>query len=143
MKNEFDVVSNNRIQFELTESSFIDSAHHHYIAMLQEEGHRVFIDDFGVGYSSIRYLVGLGVNGVKLDRFFVDYAELPKYAAFVKKVVEMAKTLNLTVVIEGVEKASQLHFFTQLDCDGIQGYFEARPMKLDLIPQYLSNKRIN
>lgn len=140
LKDEFETIGTERIHFELTEGLIINTEHHHYVHMLQEKGHKVYIDDFGTGYSSLSYLIMLGADGVKLDRFFTIYSDQVEYEPFINKTVELAKSLNLKVIIEGVETQQQKKFFTHLGCDGIQGYLEAKPMSPEMLSRYLDNR---
>ncbi len=87
------------------------------------------VDDFGTGYSSLTYLKGLPVDEVKIDRGFVrDLAREPGDRAVVRAVVDIAHTLGLRVVAEGVELVEQLDLLRLLGVDEVQGYLHARPM---------------
>ncbi|WP_338657038.1 GGDEF domain-containing phosphodiesterase (plasmid) [Sporosarcina psychrophila] len=138
LNKELGGIQPQRVQFELTESFLIDTSHFHFIRRLQDRGHKIYIDDFGTGYSSISYLLSLGVEGGKLDQFFTNYIEQPKYTSFIKKTVEMAQSLNLNIVIEGIENVKQKEYFISLGCDAYQGYLEARPMSAGALAQYVT-----
>jgi EAL domain-containing protein (putative c-di-GMP-specific phosphodiesterase class I) len=89
----------------------------------------VYLDDFGVGYSSLQYLRELGVDAVKLDNSFL--AEVPESDAsctLVRGVVEMAHGLGLKTTVEGVERPEQLQYLQSIGCDTVQGYHTGRPM---------------
>jgi EAL domain-containing protein (putative c-di-GMP-specific phosphodiesterase class I) len=87
------------------------------------------IDDFGTGYSSLAYLKQLPLNCLKLDRSFVMDIESDRNdAAICMATIQMAHSLDLAVVAEGVESRVQLEFLRNLDCDLAQGYFIAKPM---------------
>jgi diguanylate cyclase (GGDEF)-like protein len=99
------------------------------LARLHEIGVRLAIDDYGTGYSSLNYLRRLRVQQVKLDRSFVS--ELPgdpSCEAIIRSTVELAHTLDATVIAEGVETREQWQSLAELGCDIAQGYFVGRPM---------------
>jgi diguanylate cyclase (GGDEF)-like protein len=96
---------------------------------LRALGVRLSVDDFGTGYSSLTYLKGLPVDEVKIDKTFVDgLGEDPADRAVVRAVVDIAHTLGLKVVAEGVEDEEQLSLLRSLGVDETQGYLHARPM---------------
>jgi sensor c-di-GMP phosphodiesterase-like protein len=110
-------VSPKSINLELTERSTADhplsiSA----IAKLRERGHEFYIDDFGTGYSSLSYLNELAVDAIKIDRAFTDAIGTGSLTAvIVPQILAMAETLNVKVVVEGVERPEQSEYFASLD----------------------------
>ena len=95
-------------------------------------GIKVAIDDFGTGYSSLSYLRQLPIDQIKLDRSFIQH--LPEHksdAAIVLAITQMAKTLNLEVVVEGVETEEQAKFLTESKCNYLQGYYFAKPVSIE------------
>ena len=95
-------------------------------------GIKVAIDDFGTGYSSLSYLRQLPIDQIKLDRSFIQH--LPEHksdAAIVIAITQMAKTLNLEVVAEGVETEEQAKFLTESKCNYLQGYYFAKPVSIE------------
>ncbi|MCA1711033.1 MAG: EAL domain-containing protein [Actinobacteria bacterium] len=96
---------------------------------LRALGVKISVDDFGTGYSSLTYLKGLPVDEVKIDKGFVDkLVEDPADRAVVRGVVDIAHTLGLRVVAEGVENPEQHDLLRALGVDEAQGYLHARPM---------------
>ncbi|MCF7542735.1 putative bifunctional diguanylate cyclase/phosphodiesterase [Pseudomonas petrae] len=86
------------------------------------------IDDFGTGYSSLMYVKRLPANELKIDRGFVrDLEHDSDDAAIVSAIVALGQALNLRIVAEGVETASQQNFLTRLGCDSLQGYLLGYP----------------
>jgi diguanylate cyclase (GGDEF)-like protein len=96
---------------------------------LQDRGIRVAIDDFGTGYSSLAYLRDLPINELKLDRsFIVPMTADPRAAALVASTINLAHSLGLTVVAEGVEDACALDQLGRYGCDQAQGFHILPPM---------------
>ncbi|MBT2548217.1 bifunctional diguanylate cyclase/phosphodiesterase [Arthrobacter sp. ISL-65] len=96
---------------------------------LQSRGIRVAIDDFGTGYSSLAYLRDLPINELKLDRsFIVSITEDPRAAALVASTINLAHSLGLTVVAEGVEDGGALDQLGSYGCDQAQGFHILRPV---------------
>jgi diguanylate cyclase (GGDEF)-like protein len=99
------------------------------LAKLKQTGVRIAMDDFGTGYSSLGYLRRLPVDMVKIDQSFVSgIPESNEDAIIARTIIAMAKSLNLSLVVEGVENARQLRFFRQQGCDIVQGYLFSEPV---------------
>ena len=116
---------------ELTESVFMEDVDYFglTLASLKEIGVDLSIDDFGTGYSSLSYLKRFPVDGVKVDRVFVDgLGTDPHDTALVATIVAMASALELHVTAEGVETHEQLLGLKSLGVPRAQGYFLDRPM---------------
>ena len=104
-------------------------------------GVKISVDDFGTGYSSLTYLKGLPVDEVKIDKGFVDdVTHDPGDRAVVRAVVDIAHTLGLRVVAEGVELVEQGNVLDQLGVDEVQGYLHARPMAALDMAQWLRRR---
>lgn len=127
-------VDPSHLGIELTETTMIDdfevvTANIH---ALRETGIKIFVDDFGVGYSSLSSLSRLPVDVLKIDRSFIsEMVEHPKSAALVAKIVEIGKIFDLPTVAEGIETQAELDAVKAVGCDYAQGYFLARPMPLE------------
>ena len=130
-------ISPDLLTLELTEGVVVDDPELASVRMneLRALGVKLSVDDFGTGYSSLTYLKGLPVDEVKVDKGFVDgITHDPADRAVVRAVVDIAHTLGLRVVAEGVEQDEQHALLAQLGVDEIQGYLHARPMPaLDVV----------
>jgi EAL domain-containing protein (putative c-di-GMP-specific phosphodiesterase class I) len=96
---------------------------------LKKLGIRISVDDFGTGYSSLAYVKRFPIDVLKIDRSFItDVTTNPTDAAITGAIIDMAHSMDVRVVAEGVETAEQLDFLRQRGCDEIQGYYFARPL---------------
>jgi diguanylate cyclase (GGDEF)-like protein len=106
----------------------------HVLHRLRDQRIRVAIDDFGTGYSTLSYLRDLPNDEVKLDRYFVaPVLTDPTAAAVVRAVVDLAHTLGMTTVAEGVENAETAAWLQQYGCDIAQGYFYSAPIEFEAL----------
>lgn len=106
---------------------------------LRENGIRVAVDDFGSGYSALSYLRDLPVDEVKLDQGFIASVLVDeRAAAVVSAVVELARALSLTTVVEGVETAEIAAVLRDMGCDVGQGYYFSPPLTLEELLELLS-----
>ncbi|MFN3865969.1 MAG: EAL domain-containing protein [Demequina sp.] len=124
-------VNPNRVVLELTETSPLQDAHLslELLTRLRLQGFRLSIDDFGVGYSSMRQLSALPFSEVKIDRSFVmAVTESREAEIFVRSILDLAHALGLESTAEGVETAEVLDLLTEFGCDQAQGFHIARPM---------------
>jgi diguanylate cyclase (GGDEF)-like protein len=116
---------------EITESVLLKdvSAPRSTLEALRALGVRVLLDDFGTGYSSLSRLKGVPVDAIKVDRSFVDgLGEEEHDTTIVSAIVDIATSLGLGTIAEGVESDDQLDALRELGCNGAQGYLFAKPM---------------
>jgi diguanylate cyclase (GGDEF)-like protein len=116
--------------FELTETLLLEDEAHvsATIAELRELGVRFALDDFGTGYSSLSYLHTLPLDMLKIAKSFVDgLSRGGREASFVRMIIELARTLGVGVVAEGIETQDQVNALLALGCDLGQGFHLGRP----------------
>ncbi|MGC4018779.1 MAG: EAL domain-containing protein [Muricomes sp.] len=121
------------ITFELTESAYIQEIHsaEQLICQLHELGYRVSMDDFGSGYSSLKALYPMHFDEVKFDRAFFKKETAEEAGNWLIRLINLVKSLNATIVCEGVETDENIALLEQSKCDLIQGYYYYRPLPLE------------
>ncbi|MGA2548633.1 MAG: EAL domain-containing protein [Burkholderiaceae bacterium] len=123
----------NRLVLEIAETAFVDDMHLTAEALgeIAHLGVRLSIDDFGTGHGGLSWLKNLPVHEIKIDRTFIKGCAIDAFdATIVSGLIEIAHNLGILTVAEGVERADQFAFLTQVKCDLIQGYFVGMPMSL-------------
>jgi EAL domain-containing protein (putative c-di-GMP-specific phosphodiesterase class I) len=129
------------LKLEITESSVMADvkASLEVLKRLQSLGVQLHIDDFGTGYSSLSCLQSFPLNGLKIDRGFVNEITVkPDQAAILKAIVSLAHSLNLPLVSEGVETAEQSTLLQSMGCDYAQGYLFSKPMDSTAATQFVA-----
>ena len=119
------------LELEVTESAVFDNIDvlASVFKALNDFGFKISIDDFGTGYSSLNLLKELPVDILKMDKEFFNETTLSRRGEkVVESVIQMAHSLDIKVVAEGVETQDQIDFLKKIGCDIIQGYYFARPM---------------
>ncbi|MFH1059653.1 MAG: PAS domain S-box protein [Pseudomonadota bacterium] len=128
------------LELEVTESVLMHSVEEAIATMeeLNAMGVRLFMDDFGRGYSSLYHLKRFPMQALKIDRSFVqDVTSNPSDASIVNTIINMGRSLNLQVVAEGVETREQLEFLRDNQCDQMQGFLFSRPVPAEEIERLL------
>lgn len=124
------------LELELTEGIIMDDMQQ-AIASLQairEMGMTIAIDDFGTGFSSLGYLSKLPIDTLKIDRMFVtEMVANPRGLSLVSTIINLAHSLQLKVVAEGVETEEQSNLLRLLKCDEMQGYLFSKPVPVDVL----------
>ncbi|MCR5310321.1 MAG: EAL domain-containing protein [Lachnospiraceae bacterium] len=138
-----DSIKKNRIprealRIEITESTMVDDSDlmHNAIDRFWDKGLRVWMDDFGSGYSSLNVLKDYHFDTLKIDMVFMRSFD-PKSKEIVRSVVDMAKRLGIHTLAEGIETAEQLEFLKSIGCEKAQGYYIGRPMSIDECISYI------
>jgi EAL domain-containing protein (putative c-di-GMP-specific phosphodiesterase class I) len=131
------------LELELTESVLIGDTETvlSSVRQLKQLGVKLSVDDFGTGYSSLSYLKRFDVDKLKIDQSFIrDLASDPDDAAIVRAIVQMAGSLNLRTIAEGVEDPATLALLREFACDEAQGYHFARPMAAQAFFNFMTQR---
>lgn len=132
------------LELELTETAVMEDRLRTLLMLelLTDLGVPIHLDDFGTGYSSLAYLQQLPVTTVKVDKSFVgDMATNERNSALVRATIDVAHTLGLEVVAEGVESAEAMTMLHRMGCDKAQGYFIGRPMPLPALLEWMDDDK--
>tara|TARA_R110002049_G_scaffold195637_1_gene364773 strand:+ start:728 stop:2521 length:1794 start_codon:yes stop_codon:yes gene_type:complete len=131
------------LELEITESMLMGDEERLIKVMqnIKNIGPRLSIDDFGTGYSSLSYLKRFPLDELKIDRaFIIDIPGSKEDKAIVKAIIAMAKSLDLSIVAEGVETVEQLNFLKETDCIIIQGFYFSKPLPAEAFKRYVLEK---
>lgn len=126
-------VSAERLDLEITEYMLMDNSERNrdILKTLRRLGFTISLDDFGTGYSSLSYLKKFTMDTLKIDKSFMDDYESESGAIFIETIVNIAKTLGMNVVAEGVEVDEQIALLQRIGCDSYQGYYCSKPVDSD------------
>ena len=137
-------IPHNLIKIEITESSYVEASElvDDVVGRLHDNGFTVLMDDFGSGYSSLNMLSNLKIDAIKLDAHFLhmEGEDYEKAIHILESVVNMAKTIGLPIIVEGVEKKEQADFIESLGCRYIQGYYFYKPMPFIELEKLMTNE---
>jgi len=134
----------NRLELEITETLLLEDNRklHADLRRLRQLGTRISLDDFGTGYSSLSYLQKFAFDKVKIDRLFIkEITKSADQAAIVQTIVNLAFTLGMTTVVEGVEMEEQLRIIRAMGCDEAQGNLFSKPILARDIPGFLDEHK--
>lgn len=130
----------NKITFEITESAFMHEPAlvASVIHKLKTLGVNFSLDDFGSGFSSLKYLMQLAVNELKIDKSFIqEITQSERVARIVESTIQLAHSINMTVVAEGLIDQKTLNILKNFDCDLGQGFLFCEPLPLPDFTQWL------
>ena len=133
------------LELEITESMIMEDVEYSIAALrkIRSMGVTIALDDFGTGFSSLSYLSKLPLDTLKIDRsFVVDLAEAQGRLAQVSAIINLAHSMHLKVVAEGVETEDQLSLLRMLGCDEMQGFLFSKPVPCDVFEtRFLASQR--
>ena len=145
VQNLFDCLRRNRInpqqlKLEITESDVMTNpeATIQKLRLMKELGVAILVDDFGTGYSSMSYLQRFPIDTLKIDRSFVTQLDKHANRVIVRTIVNLAHSLGLSVVAEGIETESQYLALREMGCQYAQGYHFSRPILLDQVDEFIA-----
>ena len=124
------------LELEITEGTLIKDIDmtRNILLKLKKMGIKIALDDFGTGYSSLSYLQQLPIDTLKLDRSFINLIpQSSKSVRLCSAIINMAHSLDLTVVAEGIEHEAQLAFLRTINCEQYQGFLFAKPLPVSKI----------
>eukprot|EP00903_Cladosiphon_okamuranus_P001024 g1022.t1 len=118
----------NMISLEITESVLLGDIPNAFetLTVLKSAGYRIVIDDFGTGYSNLAYLLNYPIDGIKIDRMFME--DIATGGAIVKLILSLASALGADVVAEGVETVEQRTWLSENGCNRFQGFLYSKPV---------------
>lgn len=130
------------LELEVTETVVMQNPEsaHNILSAIQKLGVHMAIDDFGTGYSSLAHLKRFPISSLKIERSFVmDIESNNQDAAIASAIIDMGKTLDLNIIVEGVETPGQLRFFKERNCHEIQGFLYSAPVSATHLTDMLEN----
>ncbi len=128
------------LEIELTEAILIEDPDRalNILKKIRAMNIKVSLDDFGTGYSSLSYLRSLPIDSIKVDKSFIArITKNPQDFAITQGIINLAQSLNLEVVAEGVENEDQLHLLVEMGCEQAQGFFFSKPCRATEIQTWL------
>jgi diguanylate cyclase (GGDEF)-like protein/PAS domain S-box-containing protein len=128
------------IKLEITEDEIIDDTEFtvNILNKLRKLGFRIALDDFGIGYSSFNHIKTLPLDTIKIDRsLLISLEKDAKTFSIIETLINLAHSLDLDIVCEGVELKSQIDLLKNINCDRIQGFYISRPLNLKDFDEFL------
>lgn len=137
-------ICRNQIDLEITESATVDEKIDivKILNRIKEQGFLISIDDFGTGYSSLSMLQSMPIDIIKIDKVFVDKADLASDKNIINYIMILAKRLEVETIVEGIETKEQADFAKKLGCDIIQGYYYSKPISREEFEVYFNRNEI-
>ncbi|MCR4901345.1 MAG: EAL domain-containing protein [Butyrivibrio sp.] len=137
-------ISRDLIHIEITETTIASDEEFmkKTIDEFRDRGYAIWLDDFGSGYSSLNVLKDYSIDVLKLDMRFLS-SDTKKSRTVLQSIVNMAKDIDISVVIEGVETDEQIRFLKSIGADFLQGYFYSKPREKSTMDQFLMEKNIS
>ncbi|MDR2188869.1 MAG: EAL domain-containing protein [Azonexus sp.] len=131
------------LELEITESALMNDVEQaiEHLASLSQRGIQIALDDFGTGYSSLSYLQRFALNRLKIDQSFVCDLGNQDAMMIVNAIINLAHSLGMEAIAEGVETAAQLDSLVNMKCDEYQGYYGSRPAPAEAIPDIIARQR--
>lgn len=139
-------IPHNLLEIEITETVIFDNIKilSNVLERLHQKNFTLSMDDFGSGYSSLGLLKNLSVDVIKIDREFFDASDSPaRDKAVIGGVINMAKSLKIETVAEGVETKHYIDLLKELNCDIVQGFYYSKPLPLEEFLEELKKKPKN
>ncbi|MBU5485694.1 EAL domain-containing protein [Clostridium sp. MSJ-11] len=133
-------LSAERLEIEITETTAVKNIDWTVKLLndIKKMGIKIALDDFGTGYSSFKYLNILPIDIIKIDKYFIDKIQVDrKQQIIVSKIIEMAHSLGLKVIGEGVESLEELQILREFNCDEVQGYYFSKPINKEDLKQLM------
>ncbi|MFJ5759037.1 EAL domain-containing protein [Neobacillus sp. NPDC093182] len=136
-------LSANLLKIEITERTAMTNVQQtlNTIKELQDNGVDIILDDFGIGYSSISYLVQYPFNTIKIDKSFIEGLENKNQRSVCRTLVAMGRNLGMNVVAEGVEELEQYQFLCSIGCHNMQGYYFSRPASVEMVDLFFTTEQ--
>ncbi len=133
-------IETNQIDLEVTESATVDGNIDilKILTKIKEKGFTISIDDFGTGYSSLSMLQSMPIDIIKVDKVFVDKADLNSDKNIINHIIFIAESLGIKTVVEGVETKEQAEYIRRIKGDIIQGYYYSKPISKEEFEEYFN-----
>ena len=128
------------LELEITESTLVSSLLDATTLLnsIQALGVRISLDDFGTGYSSLNYLTSMPINTLKIDKSFIDNIGINEKDAYITEtIIQLAHSINVDVIAEGVECQEQLDLLKRNNCDIVQGFIYSKPLLPSMLKDIL------
>ena len=131
------------IDLEITESATINEKINilKILNHIKESGFTISIDDFGTGYSSLSMLQNMPIDIIKIDKVFIDKADLTSDKNIINYIMFLANRLGVKTIVEGVETKEQVDFIKNLKCDMIQGFYYSKPLSKEEFEDYFNKNQ--